>query len=220
MIPKRKMGNLLYSAWDIFFIKADFLISTMRSVVSLTLQGCKPGAAFATSGRCHFKARKANSIQIARNVTLLGGWRSNRVGLSNPVLLQTFGEGRIEIGANSGGSGIVISSRSQVKIGKNVNIGGNARIYDHDFHALEFEKRHLPFKEQEPFVRSSPIRIGDDVFVGTNAIILKGVTIGSRTIVAAGSVVFQGNYPPDSILHGNPATIRQKSKRAANVRQE
>jgi len=37
--------------------------------------------------------------------------------------------------------------------------------------------------------------------------ILKGVTIGPRTIVAAGAVVFKGDYPPDSLLAGNPAVV-------------
>jgi acetyltransferase-like isoleucine patch superfamily enzyme len=210
MKKNRNLGNIIYSMQDIFWIKWGFFISTLKSSISLNLQGCKPDKGFRTSGSCSFKARKARSIQIARNVTLLGGWRSNRVGLTNPVLLQTFGDGRIEIGENSGGSGIVISSRSHVQIGKNVNLGGNVRVFDHDFHALDPVKRRLPFKQQEPFVRSSPIHIGDDVFIGANAMILKGVTIGTRTIVAAGSVVFHGDYPADVILTGNPATIRQK----------
>lgn len=217
MESNRKLGNLVYSFWDVICIKCDFLISTSISFFSLSLQGCKPGKGFRTSGRCSFKARTAHSIEIARNVALLGGWRSNRVGLSNPVLLQTFGEGIIEIGGNSGGSGVVISSRSHIRIGRNVNLGGNVRIFDHDFHALEFEKRRLPFKDQEPFVRSSPVSIGDDVFVGSNAIILKGTSIGPRTLVAAGSVVFQGDYPADSILYGNPATIRKKPMREAKA---
>jgi acetyltransferase-like isoleucine patch superfamily enzyme len=140
----------------------------------------------------------------------------HRKRLKNTLLLQTFGDSRIEIGENSEGSGIVISSRSHVQIGKNVNLGGNLRVFDHDFHALDFEKRRLPFKEQEPFVRSSPIQIGDDVFVGANAMILKGVTIGPRTIIAAGSVVIRGEYPADVILAGNPATIRQKTHQADN----
>jgi len=216
MESRRTIGNLIYSIHDIFWIRFGFLFSTLISSSSLKLQGCKPAKGFKTSGKCSFKARKSNSIQIARNVTLLGGWRSNRVGLSNPVLLQTYGDGRIEIGENSGGSGVVISSRSRVKIGKNVNLGGNVAIFDHDFHALDFEKRRLPLKEQEPFIRADPIKIGDDVFVGANAIILKGVQIGPRTIVAAGSVVFRGDYPADAILAGNPATIRPNPNNADN----
>lgn len=209
MFQKRTIGNLIYSLWDILFIKLGFFVSTFRSLLSLFIQGCPTGGAFSTSGKCHFKAYKSNSIHIGKNVTLLSGWRSNRVGLSNDVLIQTFGNARIEIGDGSGGSGVVISSRSFIKIGKNVNLGGNVRIFDHDFHALDAKKRTLPMNKQESHIRSEPIFIGDNVFIGTNAIILKGVTIGARSIVAAGSVVFRGNYPTDSLISGNPATIRQ-----------
>lgn len=204
---KRTWRNLLYTAWDVFCIQADFTLSTARSLLSLRLQGCHVGENLATSGLCSFKARSSESIRIGSNVRFLAGWRTNRVGLSGPVLLQTFGNGRIEIGDFSGGSACVLSSRSKISIGCHVNLGGNVRIYDHDFHALEHEKRRLPLEEQEPYIRTLPVEIGNDVFVGANAILLKGVKIADRTIVAAGAVVFKGDYPPDSLLAGNPAKI-------------
>jgi bifunctional UDP-N-acetylglucosamine pyrophosphorylase/glucosamine-1-phosphate N-acetyltransferase len=49
--------------------------------------------------------------------------------------------------------------------------------------------------------------IGDDCFIGTNSILLKGTKIGARSIVAAGSVVFGLQIPPDSLVKGNPAQI-------------
>ena len=51
-----------------------------------------------------------------------------------------------------------------------------------------------------------PVRIGDDVFIGKNAIILPGVTIGSRVIVGAGAVVGK-DVPDNSVVAGNPARI-------------
>ena len=207
---KRSWRNVLYTAWDIFWIDLDQRISTARSRMSLFIQGCPSGASFVTSGHCSFKARKAGSIRIGNHVRLLAGWRSNRVGLSGPVLLQTFGDGEIEIGDCSGGSAVVLSSRSKITIGKHVNLGGNSRIFDHDFHALDPVHRRLGLDEQSAHIRTDPVVIGDDVFVGTNAIILKGVTIGDRCIVAAGAVVFKGEYPPDSMLVGNPAQIGKR----------
>jgi len=129
------------------------------------------------------------------------------MGLSGPVLLQTFGDGQIEIGEDSGGSAVVISSRASVIVGRNVNIGGNTRIYDHDFHALDPEQRRLPQDDQASHVRTARISIGDDVFIGANAIILKGVSLGDRSIVAAGAVVFKADYPADSLVAGNPAKV-------------
>lgn len=52
--------------------------------------------------------------------------------------------------------------------------------------------------------------IGDDVFIGTNCIILKGVTIGARSIIAAGSVVTK-SIPADCIAGGNPAKIIRRN---------
>ena len=204
---KRSFGNIVYSVWDLFWIVLGRATSTVSSKISLKLQGCSFGKGFSTTGGCSFKARKKKSISVGDKVTLLAGWRSNRVGLSGRVLLQTMGDGRIEMGEGSGGSSVTISARSEVLIGRNVCLGGNVKILDHDYHALNPAERRLPMKEQESMIRSAPIRIGDDVFVGTNAIILKGVTIGERSMVAAGAVVFRGDYPPDCIIAGNPAAV-------------
>ncbi len=208
MIGKRTWGNILYTAWDVAWIRIGFATSTLCSKFSLWLQGCSFGRDFTTSGLCSFKARTAGSIRIGDGVRLLANWRTNRVGMTGHVLLQTFGEGQITIGDCSGGSAVVLSSRASITVGQHVNLGGNVRIYDHDFHALDPAQRRLCLDGQAPHIRSAPVCLGDDVFVGANAIILKGVTIGDRTIVAAGAVVFKGEYPSDCILVGNPAAVK------------
>lgn len=208
-MPNRTWRNLLYTAWDVFWIRTDFLFSTARSRFSLNLQGCRPDAGFATTGPCSFKARTAGSIRIGKNVHLLAGWRSNRVGLAGHVLLHTLDEGIITIGNYSGASACVLSSRSSITLGNYVNLGGNVRIYDHDFHPLDSQLRRLGEKEQAPHIRTAPVVLGDNVFVGANATILKGVHIGARSIVAAGAVVFKGEYPCDCILAGNPASVKK-----------
>jgi len=207
MRSHRTWRNLLYAAWDVAWIRADFAASTLRSKFFLRLQGCRFGRDFATSGCCSFKARTTGSIHFGDGVRLLADWRSNRVGMTGPVLLQTFGDGQIEFGDNSGGSACVLSSRSSITVGRYVNLGGNVRIFDHDFHPLEPDLRRLGEKEQAPHIRTAQVILENDVFVGANSIILKGVSIGARSIVAAGSVVFKGTYPPDSLLTGNPAKI-------------
>jgi acetyltransferase-like isoleucine patch superfamily enzyme len=202
---KRNILNKLYSAWDLFWVHTDFFLSTLRSRLSLSFQGCPPGKGLRTSGRCHVKARRAGSIRIGHQVSLYACQRSNRVGLNNPVMLHTLGEGRIEIGDHTGGSSVVLSARSEIRIGRQVKMGGNVRIFDHDFHALDPAVRRTP--EDESQVRTRPVIIGDDVFVGTNAMILKGTTIGARSIIGAGAVVAGLDVPPDSVVVGNPARI-------------
>lgn len=102
----------------------------------------------------------------------------------------------------------MISSRSNVSIGGNVKLGGNVRIFDHDFHSLDAGVRRTPADANH--VKSSPVFIDDDVFIGTNAIILKGSTIGARSIVGAGALVSGMDIPCDSLVVGNPARILKR----------
>lgn len=200
----RTFSNKLYSFYDALLIRVDMAWSSLRTQVSGMLQGCQFGKDFRSTGSIRIKARMAGSIVIGNHVRLLAGWRSNRVGMSGPVILQTWENGRIEIGDHTGASAVVISSRSSVTIGKHGNIGGNVRIFDHDFHALDAEVRRGPRGCDDCATR--PITIGDDVFIGTNSIILKGVNIGDRAVIGAGSVV-TNDVPADAIAAGNPATI-------------
>lgn len=200
---KRKWRNTLFSVYWAIITKCSVTFSTLRSKMSLYWQGASVGKAFRTVGPCYFKMRDAGSILIGDHVTFIASTRSNRVGLSNPVVLETWGDGTIEIGNFSGGSSVVISARSSVTIGKHVLIGGNVRIVDNDFHSLDFEKRRNPAMDRTD-IKSGPIRIGDDVLIGTNSMILKRVTIGDRAIIGAGSVV-TCDIPADEVWAGNPA---------------
>jgi len=200
----RTVFNKLYSAYDVLLIHGGIMWSTLRATLSLRLQGCRVGTNFRFSGPIRIKAREAGSIILGDHVTLLAGWRSNRVGLSGPVILHTWQGGRIEIGDHTGASSVVISSRSGVKIGCHCNIGGNVRIFDHDFHSLDPQIRREG--EQDEDIATRPVTIGDDVFIGANSIILKGVTIGDRAIIGAGSVVTK-DVPTDCIVAGNPAKL-------------
>jgi len=206
----RAFFNKIYSAYDVLLIHANMAWSTVRAVLSCKLQGGRLGSDFRSTGAIRIKARSAGSIVIGEHVRLLAHWRSNRVGLSGPVILHTWEGGKIEIGDHTGASSVVISSRSGVKIGRHCNIGGNVRIFDHDFHVLDAEVRRGPRGCDD--CATKPIIIGDDVFIGTNSIILKGVTIGDRAVIGAGSVVTK-NVPSDCIAAGNPAgVIRRKTE--------
>ena len=146
------------------------------------------------------------SIVIGDNVRFRSRYNSNLVGMSFPITLHTLKNGKIEIGNGSGFSSVIISSRSHVKIGNNVTVGGDVRIYDHDFHSVDFEKRRNGAEDRKN-VKSAKVVIEDDVFIGATSIILKGVKIGARSIIGAGSIVSINEIPPDSLVGGNPAKI-------------
>jgi acetyltransferase-like isoleucine patch superfamily enzyme len=200
---ERTWRNKLYSLWDVGLIFLDEKSSTLRSHLSLWLQQCPHGPRLITAGHCSFKAKRAGSIRLGTKVRFQAYWRSNRVGLTNQVIIQTLDDGIVEIGNNSGGSSIVISAMNRVTIGNNVRIGGNVRIFDHDFHSLDMvERTTLPLHQQN--IRNAPVVIGDGVFIGTGAMILKGTKIGENSIIGAGAVV-SGLIPPGEIWVGNPA---------------
>ena len=119
--------------------------------------------------------------------------------------LQVKENGCLTIGNNTGFNGVYIYCSSSVTIGNWVKIGGGTMIFDSDFHPLSFEKRRYGFDG----TKSKPVAIEDDVFIGTHCIICKGVTIGKRSIVAAGSVVVK-DIPSEEIWGGNPARFIRK----------
>ncbi len=119
----------------------------------------------------------------------------------------------LKIGRNSfvGASDLVISTG--ITIGDNVLIAYGCIIQDHDSHSREARLRQDDLKallESRPkdwsVVECCPIVIEDDCWIGARAIILKGVTIGRDSIVAAGAVVTK-DVPPSSTAGGNPARI-------------
>lgn len=162
-------------------------------------------------GRTILRTRRKGDIHIGDSCVFNSDITSNLVGLLNPTILDTRQGGKITVGDHSGFSSVVISSKTQIHIGSRVKCGGNVRIFDHDFHSLSPETRSV-YDLDVANIRFKPIIIGDDVFIGTNSMILKGTKIGNGTIVAAGSVVFGLDVPPNSLVKGNPAFVVEKKK--------
>lgn len=98
------------------------------------------------------------------------------------------------------GSGTTIGDRTEIHVGKRVEIGRDCSI-SWDVCILDRDYHELNGKEVV-----APISIGDKVWIGCRATILKGVTIGDGAVVAAGSVVTK-KVPPHTCVAGNPAKI-------------
>lgn len=167
--------------------------------------GMRLGRRVSMQGKTLVHSHKMGQIVIGDGVRFNSNPNANLVGLMNPTILHTVGDGKIIIGAGSGLSAPVISARTRVKIGCRCFVGGNARIFDHDFHSVEAKFRNC--LSGDTHIRSREVIVGDDCFIGTNAILLKGTRIGARSVVAAGSVVFGLEVPEDSIVMGNPARV-------------
>ena len=112
-------------------------------------------------------------------------------------------------------NGALVMAEELIEIGNYCIISWNVGIADSDFHPIDPVLRHQdamalsPFAENRPPrppIRTAPVRIKDNVWIGMGAVILKGVTIGENSVVAAGAIVTK-NVPPNTIVAGNPAKI-------------
>jgi acetyltransferase-like isoleucine patch superfamily enzyme len=126
---------------------------------------------------------------------------------------HTFDAPRLEVGDHSNiGPGVVISASKLVKIGSHVRIATGVLIADNPGHPLDAIERRTSAVRPE---QVRPVIIEDDVWVGSHAIIMPGVTIGRGAIVGAGSVVTR-DVPAGAVVAGNPAQIiRSRSPEAA-----
>jgi acetyltransferase-like isoleucine patch superfamily enzyme len=128
--------------------------------------------------------------------------RDNAIGVFQPVILTAIGaDSVIQIGDDVGVSGCSITAAQRVAIGNRVLIGSGVLITDNDGHPIHPDGRRYGTE-----YASAPIEIGDDVFIGARAIILKGVHVGQGAIVGAGAVVTK-DVPPYAIVAGNPARV-------------
>lgn len=181
------------------------MIDTVRTKWYSFVWGIVVGKGCRFSGSAMIRTRRHGTIVLGKNVVFLSRSEINPVGLINETIIDTRKGGTIVIGDGSGFSSVVMSARESIVVGKNLKCGGNVRLFDHDFHSIEPEYRSSAADNDH--VRSKPINIGDDCFIGTNAIILKGTCLGDRCIVAAGSVVMGLEAPSDSMIKGNPAVV-------------
>lgn len=134
--------------------------------------------------------------------------------------------GNVSIGNYSYIGGGTFISRSSIEVGDNVTIAWGCTFYDHDSHSLDYMKRRKDVSDELNDIRngcnfiankdwsevkSKPIKICNDAWIGMNVIILKGVTIGEGAIVGAGSVVTK-DVPAWTMAAGNPAKVVKNLK--------
>lgn len=145
-------------------------------------------------------------INFGRQVEINSSLKSNPIsGLSRTVLFVASG-GRISIGNNVGISNSNIIAYSEIIIEDDVMIGSGCRIYDSDFHSIDYNERII---ESDSHIKTGSVHIKKGAFIGASCIILKGVTIGERAVIGAGSVVTR-NIPDMEMWAGNPARFIRK----------
>lgn len=152
----------------------------------------------------HFHATLPQLITPGTKIEMGGGGRISLLGrlhTESGCLISSRNNGKLKIGSRVYlNRNTMIVCRDSVEIGSGTTVGPNVMIYDHD-HDLQNRGR----------ICSSPISIGEDVWIGGGAIILKGVTIGNNSVIAAGSIVTR-NVPANTIYmnHIEPRIVKRK----------
>ena len=115
-----------------------------------------------------------------------------------------------------------VSSPGLITVGDNVSITADVSILTHDFCSSVFRQKYYDFVPGR-----SKVVIGNNVYIGQKAMILRGVTIGDNVIIGAGAIVTK-DVPPDSVVAGVPARVvctldeyyqKRKSKAVEEARQ-
>ncbi len=162
----------------------------------------------AATARSHYVFREVNGLGVGVRVSGLAPKISNsggRIFLGDdvifdskvtPIYLELTRDAVLRIGEQTYvNDGVWFGCTGAITVGARCLIGPGVRVFDNSYHGL-YQRR------VRPNVR--PVKIEDDVWIATNAIILAGVTIGRGAVVGANSVVSH-DVPPYTIVAGSPA---------------
>ena len=148
-------------------------------------------------------------INIGKNTNvILGDGFTCSSGINNSIDMTGGSKINVKdgasliIGSDTGITNTIIQCYEKIVIGNKVKIGAGSMIFDTDFHSLDWRDRND--KSDIEKRKKSPVIIEDLAFIGAHCIILKGVTIGEKSIIGAGSVVSR-NVPSGEVWAGNPA---------------
>lgn len=171
----------------------------LRAMLTAYWWGVQLGRGCLFVGRPRFKRHPGSHIEIGRNCKFNSSSTSNWIGVNRPCMISTLKKSaELQIGDGCGFSGTVVGCGIKITLGNNVRCGANTLITDTDWHTDD--PRSQPDK---------PVHIEDDVWLGVNVVVLKGVTIGKGTMVGANSLVTR-SLPSGVMAAGIPAKILRK----------
>ncbi len=187
-------GYLFYKIHYLHLLVNEKIYTVLFRFI-LTLKGIKLGKNNIFIGMPLFFRFPLSSITIGNNCTFRSDKVSNKIGVNRGCIISTHSNhAQILIGEGCGLSGVSVGAYQSITIGKNVLCGANCLITDFDWHASIYPS--------EP----KPVIIHDNVWLGVNTVILKGVEIGRNSIIGANSVVVK-SIPANAVAAGNPCKV-------------
>jgi maltose O-acetyltransferase len=164
-----------------------------------------------------YKVRLGERVQFGRNFQTNGrlvikgpghvvfGDDVNAWAHAEKNVLITFGPNSlITVGSGTRLNGAGLMAYTRIEVGARC-ILGSTLVFDSDFHPLDPARRHDP----DAPVSCAPIRLGENVWLGGQSAVLKGVTVGENSVVAFRAVV-SDDVPPNVVVAGNPARVVKK----------
>lgn len=195
----------IFHLWYYIRLNSLALMSTMYCRFFFRIRKIRLGKKIVFVGIPLLYKFPGSTITIGSNSEIRTSGTSNLIGINRRTTISTHDpNAQIIIGDGCGMSAVVIGAKESIIIGKNAVIGANVLITDFDWHAINAVARNKGESSE-----SRPVVISDNVFIGTSAMILKGVHIGENSVIGANSVV-TGNIPANVIAAGNPCKIVSK----------
>ena len=179
-------------------------IPNCANKLSLIIFDIKCGKNLCTNGKVFF--RNKGTFTIGDNVRINSNISSNPAGGPYKSALVVSKNAVLRIGDDVGMSGVTIVAQNSIVIEDYVMLGSGSCVFDTDFHSLDFEYR---IAKIDNHMKTAPVKICRGAFIGARSLILKGVTIGEKSIIGAGSVVTK-DVPSGEIWAGNPAKFIKK----------
>lgn len=204
--------SLIRMAADLFYQRVATSFWTLVFDLKCRLLGVRPGRRLEVFGNCIIRKHPQSQIVIGDNVQLISSsWRSSTANCFNCKLRTFYSTSAIFLGDHSGMTGGAIIARSKtIRIGARCMLAPGVTILDSDFHiAWPPDRRHNTWETDI----DKDVTLEENVWVGMGCIILKGVTIGKNSVIAAGSVVVN-SIPPNCLAGGNPAKVLKRMDEA------
>lgn len=177
---RNTLSRWLYTRWCCF---------------KMRLWGVEFGKKCSFRGNMVFYRGVGATIVIGDDCAFNNDSHFNFRGINHRSILQAVNGGEIKIGNHCGFSGVSIVSSVNITIGNDVMCGTNVMIGDRNDH-----------EDKYPEWQPLPVKIGNNVWIGMNSIVMRGVTIGDDSIIGANSVVTK-DIPSNCIAAGNPCKV-------------
>lgn len=191
-----RIFNKVFNKFNSVFCSTKNNFVTFFELIYLKLIGVELGSNCQFRGWSSFSMVNDTTVKINRNCRFISTTTSNRIGINHKCMISTLQKGAfLEIGSDSGFSGVSIGCFKKIIIGKNVKVGANVLITDGDWHLDDA-------RVSDP----KPIFIGDNVWLGYGVVVMKGVTIGDNTVIGINSVVTK-DIPSNVVAAGNPCKV-------------